>query len=67
MKENFRSQHQWTNVSENIKLVQQMLGHASPEITLKYYDKGRDTVVDASDAISKCYKITHVDSGRKTS
>lgn len=52
--------------THNIKLVQQMLGHASPEITLKYYDKGRDTVVDASDAISKCYKITHVDSGHKT-
>ena len=32
-----------------------MLGHSTPQMTLKHYDKGRSTAVDASAAISKAY------------
>lgn len=42
-------------MTHDLKLVQQMLGHSNPKMTLKYYDKGRSHAVDASAAISKCY------------
>lgn len=42
-------------MTHDLKLVQRMLGHATPQMTLKHYDKGRSTAVDATDAISKCY------------
>lgn len=41
--------------THDLKLVQRMLGHATPQMTLKHYDKGRSTAVDATDAIGKCY------------
>ena len=41
--------------THDLKLVQRMLGHSTPEMTLKYYDKGRNKAVDASEAIGKCY------------
>lgn len=41
--------------THDLKLVQQMLGHATPQMTLKHYDKGRSTAVDATGAIEKCY------------
>lgn len=44
-------------MTHDLKLVQQMLGHANPQMTLKYYDKGRSQAVDASSAISKCYGL----------
>jgi integrase len=46
--------------THDIKLVQQMLGHSTPEITLKYYDKGRNTATDATSAIANCYKLADV-------
>ena len=42
-------------MTHDLKLVQRMLGHATPQMTLKHYDKGRSTTMDASDAISRCY------------
>lgn len=42
-------------MTHDLKLVQRMLGHSTPEMTLKHYDKGRSTSVDAAEAISKCY------------
>ncbi len=42
----------------DLKLVQQMLGHASPQMTLKHYDKGRSGAIDASNAIGKCYGLS---------
>lgn len=44
--------------THDIKLVQQMLGHTNPDVTLKYYDKGRSTAVDASSAIASCYGLS---------
>ncbi len=44
-------------MTHDLKLVQQMLGHATPQMTLKHYDKGRSNAVDASDAIGKCYGL----------
>lgn len=41
--------------THDLKLVQKMLGHSSPQMTLKHYDKGRSTTVDATDAIASCY------------
>lgn len=41
--------------THDLKLVQHMLGHATPQMTLKHYDKGRSTAVDATEAIGKCY------------
>lgn len=41
--------------THDLKLVQRMLGHANPQTTLKHYDKGRATSVDASEAIKECY------------
>lgn len=49
-----------SNQTHDIKLVQKMLGHSTPEITLKYYDKGRNTAADATLAISTCYKLANV-------
>ena len=43
--------------THDLKLVQHMLGHATPQMTLKHYDKGRSTTVDASTAIERCYGI----------
>lgn len=45
-------------MTHDLKLVQQMLGHATPQMTLKHYDKGRSRTVDASNAIGKCYGLT---------
>lgn len=42
-------------MTHDLKLVQKMLGHSTPQMTLKYYDKGRSQAVDATEAISKCY------------
>lgn len=42
-------------MTHDLKLVQKMLGHSNPQMTLKYYDKGRSQAVDATEAISKCY------------
>lgn len=42
-------------ITHDLKLVQRMLGHATPQMTLKHYDKGRATAVDATEAIGKCY------------
>lgn len=44
-----------SDMTHDIKLVQKMLGHSTPDITLKYYDKGRRTSADASEAIMACY------------
>lgn len=41
--------------THDLKLVQRMLGHSTPQMTLKYYDKGRKKAIDASAAIGKCY------------
>ena len=41
--------------TRDLKLVQHMLGHSTPQMTLKHYDKGRSTAVDASTAISEVY------------
>lgn len=42
-------------MTHDLKLVQKMLGHSTPQMTLKHYDKGRSRTVDASEAIEKCY------------
>lgn len=47
-----------SNMTHDLKLVQKMLGHSNPQMTLKYYDKGRSQAADASDAISKCYGLS---------
>lgn len=47
-----------SNMTHDLKLVQKMLGHSNPQMTLKYYDKGRSQAVDASSAISKCYGLS---------
>ena len=41
--------------THDLKLVQRMLGHSTPQMTLKHYDKGRSTAADAAQAISRCY------------
>jgi integrase len=41
--------------THDLKLVQHMLGHATPQMTLKHYDKGRGTALDATEAIGECY------------
>ena len=43
--------------THDLKLVQKMLGHSSPQMTLKHYDIGRSTTVDATDAIASCYGL----------
>lgn len=51
-----------TDISANthdLKLVQQMLGHATPQMTLKHYDKGRSTAIDAANVIGRCYGIVN--------
>ncbi len=45
-------------MTHDLKLVQQMLGHATPQMTLKHYDKGRSGAIDASNAIGKCYGLS---------
>ncbi len=47
-----------SDTTHDLKLVQQMLGHATPQMTLKHYVKGRNDSVDASEAIGKCYGFT---------
>ena len=42
-------------MTHDLKLVQHMLGHATPQMTLKHYDKGRSSTIDASNAIGQCY------------
>lgn len=47
-----------TDISEmthDLKLVQRMLGHSTPQMTLKHYVKGRSTTIDAAKAIANCY------------
>lgn len=44
-------------LTHDLKLVQQMLGHATPQMTLKHYDKGRGRTIDASNAVGRCYGI----------
>ncbi len=44
-----------SNETHDLKLVQYMPGHSTPQMTLKHYDKGRSTAVDASAAISEVY------------
>lgn len=41
--------------THDLKLVQRMLGHSTPQMTLKHYDKGRNTAADGAEAIEKCY------------
>lgn len=41
--------------THDLKLVQHMLGHANPQMTLKHYDKGRQTAVDGASVIADCY------------
>lgn len=41
--------------THDLKLVQHMLGHADPQMTLKHYDKGRQTAVDGASVIADCY------------
>ena len=41
--------------THDLKLVQRMLGHSTPQMTLKHYDKGRNDASDASSAIGNCY------------
>lgn len=45
-------------MTHDLKLVQQMLGHTTPQMTLKHYDKGRSGAIDASKAIEECYGLT---------
>lgn len=45
-------------MTHDLKLVQQMLGHATPQMTLRHYDKGRSAAIDASEAIGRCYGLT---------
>ena len=47
-----------SNITHDLKLVQRMLGHSTPQMTLKHYDKGRNTAVDATFAIEQCYGLT---------
>lgn len=44
-------------MTHDLKLVQRSLGHATPQMTLKHYDKGRKNAIDAASAIGKCYGI----------
>ena len=46
-----------SNLTKDLKLVQQTLGHSTPQMTLKHYVKGRSTTVDASSAIAQCYGL----------
>lgn len=45
-------------MTHDLKLVQKSLGHSTPQITLKHYDKGRSRAADASQAIASCYGLT---------
>lgn len=45
-------------MTHDLKLVQKMLGHSTPQMTLKHYDKGRSAAVDASQAIGRCYGLS---------
>ena len=45
-----------SDMTHDLKLVQKMLGHSTPQMTLKHYDKGRKTSTDARDAIERCYR-----------
>ena len=42
-------------MTHDLKLVQKVLGHSTPQMTSKHYDKARSRTVDASEAIGKCY------------
>lgn len=44
-------------MTHDLKLVQKSLGHSTPQITLKHYDKGRSRAADASQAIASCYGL----------
>lgn len=44
--------------THDLKLVQKMLGHSTPQMTLKHYDKGRSGAIDASNAIGKVYGLS---------
>lgn len=46
-----------SDCTHDLKLVQKTLGHATPQMTLKHYDKGRSTSADASNAIAACYGL----------
>lgn len=43
--------------THDLKLVQHMLGHSTPQMTLKHYDKGRSISLDATNAIQACYGL----------
>lgn len=43
--------------TKDLKLVQKTLGHSTPQMTLRYYDKGRSQAIDASEAIAQCYNF----------
>ena len=45
-------------MTHDLKLVQKSLGHATPQMTLKHYDKGRSGAIDASNAIGTCYGLS---------
>lgn len=46
-----------SDTTHDLKLVQHMLGHSTPQMTLKHYDKGRKSSLDASQAIKDCYGL----------
>ena len=53
-----------TDISDrthDLKLVQGMLGHASPQMTLREYDKGRSSSSVGAEAIEDCYWGKRVD------
>ena len=43
--------------THDLKLVQHMLGHSTPQMTLKHYDKGRSDSYDAASVITDCYRL----------
>lgn len=45
-------------MTHDLKPVQKMPGHSTPQMTLKHYDKGRSGAIDASNAIEKCYGLS---------
>ena len=44
-------------MTHDLKLVQKMLGHSTPQMTLKHYDKGRGNTADATEAVRSCYGL----------
>lgn len=44
-------------LTHDLKLVQSMLGHSTPQMTLKHYDKGRTTPTEATTIITEHYNL----------